>query len=42
MNIMELLEHPWLVKFNNKMGDIRKKGKENGKCTFDIYSSIEK
>jgi hypothetical protein len=42
MNIVELLEHPWLIKFNSKIGDIRKKNKETGRCTFDIYSSVDK
>jgi hypothetical protein len=43
MNIKEVLEHPWIQKFNKtKLPEIRRKSKDtNQGSTFKIYSTTD-
>jgi hypothetical protein len=42
MNIKEVLEHPWIQKFNKSpMPDIRRKSKELKYSSFKLYTMIE-
>jgi hypothetical protein len=42
MSITEVLEHPWIQKYNkNKMPEIRRKSKDIGGSTFKIYTTTE-
>jgi hypothetical protein len=41
MNIIDVLEHPWLNKYNSKIAKMKTESKEFGGCKFNLYSSIE-
>ena len=41
MNIIDVLDHPWLNKCNSIIAKMKKESKEYGGCKFDLYSSIE-
>jgi hypothetical protein len=38
MTIREVLEHPWLLKFNKKLSEAKKKKDGNG-YNFEIYTN---
>jgi serine/threonine protein kinase len=38
-SINEVLEHPWLIKYNNKLCEVTKKKKDNKNCYFELYTN---